>query len=406
MRSLRYVAVGARGATFFEVKGAWPKVAAAATLGLLLFAGCGSGKRPPPAGDTATPDPGAAGGGGFVTDAGSTKPPGCGTAPDGTYCDCVDVPLFIDPPNMYFVLDRSGSMAESNKWTQVRVVVGKILRTLGPRANFGAMIYPGTGADTCAPGTEIMATRPGDPPSSGVDGPTTETLLVRTQVPPYGGTPTSAALQAALPIVKALPGKTFVILATDGAPNCNAFGSCGFDSCQPNIEDVPGCPKEGPYNCCEPPDGFRENCLDTSGSATAAAALKSAGIPVYVIGLPGTAAYEGVLDQLAVAGGTALSASPKYFAVDAASEEAMLGILKKVAAKIVARCEFELKEEPADPKLVNVYVDDVVLPYDPTATWKIEGKTVTLLGATCDAVLRGDVLGVRIIAGCPRVEPR
>jgi hypothetical protein len=209
-----------------------------------------------------------------------------------------------------------------------------------------------------------------------------------------------------LPIVQSLPGKTFVILATDGAPNCNLFNQCGVDMCMPNIENVGGCPKEGPFNCCAPPDGFRENCLDSAASASAAQQLSNAGVPVFVIGLPGTSTYVGVLDQIAVAGGTAGPASPKYFAVDTANEAAMLAALKKVAAKIVATCEFTLKDEPSDSKLVNVYVDDTILPYDPNATWKIEGKTVTLLGDTCSKVMNGDVLGVRIIAGCPRIEPR
>lgn len=377
---------------------------AAAVVGTVLAQGCGN-DRPPPAGDGLSVVPGG-GGNTFAVDAGGSKPPGCGTAPDGTFCECVDTPLFAEAPNMYFVLDRSGSMTQDNKWTQVRVVVGKIMRALGPRANFGAMIYPGNTTDACAPGVEVMSTRPGDPPSSTVDGPTTSTLLSKTNVLPTGGTPTSASLTAVLPIVQKLPGKTFVILATDGAPNCNALEACGYDKCMPNIEDVQGCPKAGPTNCCAPPDGFRENCLDSSGSVAAAASLESSDIPVYVIGLPGTSAYAGVLDEIAVAGGTAGPASPKYFAVDASSEAAMLAALKKVAAKIVATCEFNLKEEPSDAKLVNVYLDDVVLPYDPAATWKIEGKTVTLLGDTCAKVMSGDVLGVRIIAGCPRIEPR
>lgn len=380
-------------------------VLAAAALGLVLAQGCGDA-RPPLAQDGFIANPAGSSGNTFGSDPAGTKPPGCGTAPDGTFCECVDTPLFAEAPNMYFVLDRSGSMAESNKWMQVRVVVGKIMRALGPRANFGAMIYPGTTTEACAPGAEIMATRPGDPPSSTVDGPTTQTLLQRSNVLPTGGTPTSATLASVLPIVQKLPGKTFVILATDGAPNCNGFNACGYDRCMPNIENVQGCPKEGPFNCCEPPEGFRENCLDSPGSVAAAANLKSSNIPVYVIGLPGTSAYAGVLDEIAVAGGTAGPASPKYLAVDAASEAAMLAALKKVAARIVATCEFTLKDEPADSKLVNVYLDDVILPYDPAATWKIEGKTVTLLGDTCSKVMNGDVLGVRIIAGCPRVEPR
>jgi hypothetical protein len=378
---------------------------AAAAIGLVLTPGCGK-ERPPPAGSGGTANPTGNGGNGFDVDPDGTKPPGCGTAPDGTFCECVDTPLFAEAPNMYFVLDRSGSMAEGNKWQQVRVVVGKIMRSLGPRANFGAMVYPGNVTDTCAPGIEVMATRPGDPPSSTVDGPTTTMLLDRTAIAPTGGTPTSASLAAALPIVQKLPGKTFVILATDGAPNCNALATCGYDKCMPNMENVEGCPKEGPFNCCQPPEGYRENCLDAPASVGAATNLRTANVPVYVIGLPGTAAYANVLDELAVAGGTAGPVSPKYFAVDAANEAAMLDALKKVAAKIVATCEFTLKDEPADPNLVNVYVDEVVLPYDPAATWKIEGKTVTLLGDTCTKVLNGDVLGVRIIAGCPRIEPR
>jgi hypothetical protein len=342
----------------------------------------------------------------FATNDDGTKPPGCGTAPDGTFCECVDTPLFAEAPNMYFVLDRSGSMSEDNKWTQVRGVVAKIMRALGPRANFGAMIYPGNATEACAPGIEIMSTRPGDPPSSTVDGPTTRILLQKSNVSPTGGTPTSASLAAVVPIVQKLTGKTFVILATDGAPNCNAMAACGYDKCMPNIENVQGCPKDGPFNCCAPPEGYSENCLDSSASVAAAANLRNANAPVFVIGLPGTSTYQGVLDEIAVAGGTAGPASPKYFAVGTANEAAMLDALKKVAAKIVATCEFTLKDEPADPNLVNVYLDEVILPYDPNATWKIEGKTVTLLGDTCTKVMNGDVLGVRIIAGCPRFEPR
>jgi hypothetical protein len=149
-------------------------VALAASFAVAISTGCGS-ERPPPAGSSGTVTPGSSGGL-FASDAGSA-PPGCGKAPDGTVCACIDVPLFEDPPNIYFVLDRSGSMAESNKWTQVRVVVGQIMRALGPRANFGATMYPATAdKDGCGAGSEIMSIRPGDPPSSSQDGPTTTFL--------------------------------------------------------------------------------------------------------------------------------------------------------------------------------------------------------------------------------------
>ena len=377
----------------------------AVLLAALIAPACGS-DRPPPSGGTyvSSSSGGAGGSGGPFADAGRSKLPGCGAQDNGGYCDCVDTPLFADPPNIYFVLDRSGSMAEDNKWDQVRVVVAQILRGLGPRANFGATVFPGFEQSSCAAPREIMAIRPGDPP--GVDGPTTITLLTATSGAPFGGTPTASALRSVAQTLRNAKGKTFVILATDGGPNCNAAASCNFDQCMPNIENQPNCPSGGPFNCCSPPDGFREACLDAAATNSAVLALKSAGIPVYVVGLPGTAAYGSLLDELAVTGGTALASSPRYYKVEKATENALLGALKKIAAKIVATCEFQLKEAPTAPNLVNVYFDEVILPKDPANGWKIDGKTVTLLGSACSKVLAGDVLDVRIIAGCPTVEPR
>jgi hypothetical protein len=382
-----------------RVKGALSGFAAVAAL----VAGCGT-ERPPPASDSASIGPPATGSSGGFGDAGSSKPPGCGQGADGGYCDCVDVPLFADAPNIYFVLDRSGSMATDNKWTQVRLVVAQVLRGLGPRANFGATVFPGFAQNACAAPEQILPVRPGDPP--GVDGPTTTALLTATSGDPNGGTPTAEALRQVLPYLQTVKGKTFVILATDGGPNCNAGASCTFTQCIPNIEDIPGCPKGGSLNCCESPNGARESCLDAPATTSAVAALKAAGIPVYVVGLPGAEVYANVLDDFAVSGGTAGATSPKYYKIDSTSGTALLAALKKIAAKIVATCDFKLKDPTATPNLVNVYLDEVVLPHDPVNGWKIDGGTVTLLGTACDKVLSGDVLDVRIITGCPTVEPR
>ena len=376
-------------------------LAVAGTLAVTWIAGCGSSDRPPPAADTFV-EPGSVGGSssGFGGDGGVLLP-GCGAKADGSSCDCVDAPLFTDPPNIYFVLDRSGSMLEDDKWGSVRTTVVALARGLGPRARFGAAMYPWT-TDACTPGREVMKTRLGDAPSAtGADGPTTVALAQVTNVAPKGGTPTAATLQALLPGIKALPGKTFVILATDGAPNCNPRASCGVVACVPYIEGA--CPSS--VNCCEPPQGDGENCLDGQATVSAATAYASAGIPLYVVGIPGSAPYTAVLDEVAGAGGTALAgSSPKYYRVDDKSQ--ILSALQKVAAKIVATCTFDLTEPPADPNAVNVYFDQVVVPKDPANGWSIEGKRVTLLGAACERVLSGDVLGVRIIAGCPTVGPR
>lgn len=362
----------------------------AAVCAIVALVACGT-NHPPPAGD----------GNGTVIpraqDAGA-KPPGCGVKNDGTTCDCIDVPLFADPPNIYFVLDRSGSMLDDGKWELVRSTVGRVLRDLGPRASFGATVFPGFSGDSCGPSAEVMSVRPGDPASS-TDGPTTAFLLKALDLPPKGNTPTAQALGDVLGRVRGLAGKTFVVLATDGGPNCGLAPTCELTQCIENIENAPGCPPEGPRNCCTRPG----QCLDSAATLDATAALEAAGSPVFVIGIPGSAVFGSLLDQMATAGGTAQAGTPQYFRVDTAADLALLGTLRKVLAKIVATCTFPLNTAPADPGLVNVYLDDVLQPKDPANGWTIDGSVVTLIGSTCKRVLDGDVLGVRVIAGCPSV---
>jgi len=314
---------------------------------------------------------------------------------------------------MYFVLDRSGSMGVDNKWATVRTAVANITRSLGPRANFGASLFPGSNTQACGAAREVLSVSPGDPLGT-KNGPTTTKLLTATQLAPRGGTPTAEALRSTLKALLARQkapntnagDKTFIILATDGAPNCNGETTCTTQQCPPNIESIDRCTPTG-FNCCEPPQGGPEMCLDTDETIAATQALASAGFPVYVIGLPGTDAYARVLDDLASAGGTALPNAPRYYRIATTSDSAsLLAALKRISAKIVATCNFQLKEPPARPDLVNVYVDDVVLPADPINGWKIEEQTVTLVGKACERALAGDTLGVRIIAGCPTVTPR
>lgn len=369
------------------------------------MAGCGS-DRPPPAGDPAPVLPPRATTA-FDTSNGKTvSPPGCGTKDDGTACECVDAPLFVDPPTLYFVLDRSGSMEVGGKWTQVRFTVANIVRSLGPRINFGVTVFPGR-SNQCGPGTEVLPVTNGDPPSSTADGPATKALITSTALVPGGGTPTAATLEQVRRQIAGVAGRRFVILATDGAPNCNEAAACGVDQCQPNIEGVQNCPVNGP-SCCDGVRGSRGNCNDAAPTLAAIAALKADGIPTYVVGLPGAQAptYVSLLESMAVAGGVANPTSPRYFRVDSASESAMLAALKKVAGQITATCSYDLTEPPKAPDLVNVYLDDVVLPQEPVNGWKLEGKQVTLLGSACNRVQAGDVLSVRIIAGCPTVVPK
>lgn len=382
------------------------RVLSVISAALLVGVACGAPTRPPtlfdevpdassPADTGATPT--------LNTDA-ATAPPGCGVGPDGGVCECVDAPLLLtDVPNLYFVLDRSGSMTELGKWDTIRAVMGQTVSALGPRINVGGATFPNPATvdpttDQCAVGIQVMAVRPGNP--FGVYGMTSKLLVAGFDVAAAGGTPTAATLNSLLPGLKALSGRTYVILATDGGPNCNPTLSCDVGECIPNIEGDLDCVPGQQPNCCL---GYPEDCLDATATVDAVSAYFQANIPVYVVGVPGSGPYADLLDQMAQAGGTAQSSPPYYYAVDTADQGAFTQALSSIAAKVTATCTFTLSMAPADPSLINVYLDEQVVPEDPVNGWSISGATVTLLGTTCQRVLSGEVLDVRIIGGCPTV---
>jgi hypothetical protein len=289
-------------------------------------------------------------------------------------------------------------MNDDDKWTTIRTVISDLIHRVGPRARYGAAIFPSPQSDQCSPGVQVMPMHDGDSPA-GTYGPATELFTASTNYPASGGTPTAATFTALTPTLTALPGHTFVILATDGGPNCDPNATCDVSACTPNIESSAGCTPSGPNCCAQNPS----NCLDAAPTVQAISALASAGVATYVIGVPGSGPYAAVLDQMALAGGTARPTTPYYYAVGTADEAAFTTALTQVAAKVTATCSFPLSAPPPDPAKVNVYFDGTVVPADPANGWTLQGSTVTLVGSACAEVLSGSVLAVRIVAGCPTV---
>jgi hypothetical protein len=391
-----------RGARVGTLRGivwsGWYGASIAVTV-LIASSGCGTSLPLPLADDTgndaSTPPT-------FDFD-GAPQPLSCNLGPNYGVCACLDLPLLTDVPNMYFVLDRSGSMSQGSKWDVLRSVVGTTVLALGPRINLGAAVFPSAAHGGCFAGDEVMSPRQGDAPA-GVRGQTFFTFASAVDaVYPNGGTPTAATLRALLPKLKALSGRTYVVLATDGGPNCNAVGGCTVDQCIPNIENVSStCKPNTAPNCCDVSLYGPGNCLDSDATVAAVQALRDADIPVYVIGVFGSGPYADVLDRAAQAGGTARDTKPFYYAVESTDSAPLASALAQIAAKIAGTCVLGLHGK-VDPAHVNVFLDGAVVPQDPVNGWSIDGNTVTLLGATCDEVMSGKALEIRIVAGCPTV---
>jgi hypothetical protein len=364
--------------------------------GAALLAACGGGSMPPVLGGTSGDDAGTTDAGTSLISDASPVIKDCGVGPDGGVCACADEPLALDPPTLYFVLDRSGSMVELNKWNTVRNVLESV-------AVFGAAVFPDPAANGCAIGRQIFAPAVGDG-LNGEPGPVDLSLFYTLgHIVANGGTPTAATLQALLPRLQGIKGKTYVILATDGGPNCDANTSCSAAACTLNIEGDYGCTPTG-TDCCSPqamPGASQLDCLDAQPTIDAVEAIAAAGIPVYVVGVPGSEPYAQLLDALAMAGGTARSSEPLYYAVSTADEQALLSAMSQIAAKVTGSCTLTLNDAPPDPTLVNVFLNGSAIPQSGPDGWTLSGTTVTILGTNCQAILDGDVLDVRVVAGCP-----
>jgi hypothetical protein len=357
------------------------------------------------------PTGGQGGGGGKTQDGGVDA-----SAPDGNeflnpdaFCGYTSITARQDPARLYFVLDRSGSMSDTggkhgNKYQTVRLAVINLSSKIGFRSEIGAAVYPALGGDACAAGAEVMLMQPGDPKSyadQGQQGPVTTKLAQALNVAPKGGTPTGQTLTALLPKLSKLGKNAYVILATDGGPNCNDTVECAASSCIPNIEQVMGCTDK--VNCCDPkvdPSFSHGDCLDSDATLSAVTALAQAGVKTLVVGIPGSAAYGTLLDLLAVAGGAPREASPRYYRVDDVDD--LEGLLLTVGSQVTVSCDIALDSAPKDINEINLYFDETLVVSDMTDGWSYsDTTTITLHGKACDTLLSGAVGKVQVFEGCP-----
>lgn len=312
------------------------------------------------------------------------------------------------PPNLYFLVDRSASMKDAigplSKYKTARKVLGQLLDVIGHRVRYGASIFP-ENTDDCGGGTEIVAPAVGEVPScDGSPDPTLENFLNAFRYyAPGGSTPTAAAIAGLRSELEGFEGDTYLVLLTDGAPNCDDAASCGADECIPNIEGASQCPAE--LNCCDtasfgPHAG--QNCVDGDATEREVALLRKHHIPTYVVGMPGAAPYADVLNRLAVAGGTARDGDTAYYAANDQSE--LQAALYAIGTGIAIRCSIDLDAPPDDSSQVNVYFDGELVPSDPDDGWSWDGDTrIQVNGDACARLEAGDVIDARVVFGCDTV---
>jgi hypothetical protein len=321
---------------------------------------------------------------------------------DGAVCGEAEFNVAREIVDMLIILDRSNSMNNGipfllpGTWENCGNAINAVTAAMDLQIWFGLFVFPSSvGSLTCDPFNQTspgVCAAPNGPvvPVKSAAGATIKGALAA--LAPCGGTPTAKTLVAAKTYLQSLTDThtRYVLLATDGGPNCN--DSLNVSTCN--------CPGGG----CQ----VGGDCLDDTATYAALDDLCAAGIKTYIMGLSSDSTLQGVLQKMAQHGCTTTPYSP----TDATSIQKAFGDISTV----IATCSFDVDcTKVPDAKKVNFYFDGKVVPNDPghTAGWdwseacvnKTGTGKVEFFGADCTSIKSGAVKAVSAKFGCPTVGP-
>lgn len=284
------------------------------------------------------------------------------------------------PPDVLIVLDRSSSMNDQannmiclgvancqSKWAQMTPAMNDVVAKTAGMIRWGLTYFPSaTGLqDPCAVNSAVSVPV-ADGSASAIISSTAATM-------PGGLTPTAAAIAAASTYLSGLsePNPKYILLATDGQPNCASAANAVTD--------------------------------DTTGAVQAVTTAKGAGTGVFVVGIStaGTTA-DTTLNKLAVAGGYPLTGARAYYSVSSTAD--LVSALGTITQRIAVGCTFPLGKVPPAPDNIGIYADGTKITRDTSHAngWDYNAAmtAVTVYGATCDSLMAGRIKTVQAFIGC------
>ncbi|HEX8954161.1 MAG TPA: VWA domain-containing protein [Polyangia bacterium] len=283
---------------------------------------------------------------------------------DGGVCGAMEFALQRIPPNVMLVIDRSGSMGMSigggsatTKWDDLKNAVSSLVTNYDSQMRLGAAIFSSDG--NCA-ASNI------DVPLMSAAGATVEQKLAAQG--PNGNTPTAFALDTVIAkgMVNDATRANYVVLATDGEPNCNDV-------------DV----------------AKRITTLYT----------QTPSVKTFVIGIgDGTASNPALLNSWADAGHTARAGATHYYQTSSPAD--LKAAFDAIVGGIVS-CDFKMMQSAPDPTLIRVTENGTLLSPSPTVGYTFDPatNTVTLHGAACDMLKTTPSTKVSVQYGCPGPPP-
>jgi hypothetical protein len=300
----------------------------------------------------------------------------------GMNCAAVNQPVNKLPPDILLILDKSGSMNDSadgtctgtcganSKWSQTTAALMQVLTDTDSGVNWGLKYFtsPGGGMCTVNPGADV--------PIAGNNAGAINASIGGTT--PGNSTPTRIAVQTGAAYMGTVndANPKFLLLATDGLPNC-----------------MPGC--SGQTGC---------QASDMTGAIQAVTDAATAGFPTFVVGIATTsdATSDATLTGMANAGGKPRAGTPTYYPV---MNQADLVAALNAIVVIAGTCVFTIPPPPnsdTDQMHIGVQVNGSEISRDTSHNngWDYTGTNqVTVYGSSCNAIMAGTAT-VAIVFKC------
>jgi hypothetical protein len=310
---------------------------------------------------------------------------------DAANCGQTNVSVMPLPPDILIVQDRSLSMTDdsndqpcaggtaagdgncgaNSKWAQVTAALNMVVGQTQNTVNWG-LIFLGDEATVCgAATTPVVGITPG------ASAQLIQAAFNGVQFTGMIGTPTTAVMNNAVQYLQGLtdPNPKYLLLATDGEPNCAAG----------NV-----------------------NMTDAVGAESAVAGANTAGFPTFVVGIATAtdAAATDALNMAAVNGGEAQTgAATQYYSVtDTAGLET---VLAQIVGKTVS-CTIPLTGVSGDLDKVAVSAKDasgntIEIMEDAVNGWSYTDPTKTAIilnGEACSNLKSVTYTGFQFIYTC------
>lgn len=306
---------------------------------------------------------------------------------------CVDGQLSLLParPVVMLVLDRSSSMSQGfpggtgSKWAALRSGLRQALPPWSSTLELGALLFPSTTSGACTVNTSVDVA----PALENVSA-----VLAKLDVTsPSGSTPTAVAIEtagAALSARRTAGSARALVLATDGAPDCNT-------ALNPRT-----CTCVGGNGTCT-----ATRCLDDVRSLERLSTLAASGIPTWIVGLRGNsdALFVDVLNRMADAGGKPqVGGTQRFYSASSQQElERALGTIRQQ----VGTCRYLTPSVPDVGGSIELQLDGVFIPYDATGTegWSWVDANNGELALSGTACTTSEGLPVEKLVGIVRCAP-